>query len=80
MARWRSDCCARWKRPPARPESKRYGFICTFMLVIEHQRSHDDGEKKEELFSRERKRENALPGKRPGRPGSSGGLAALSDA
>ena len=24
------------------------------MLVIEHQRSHDDGEKKEELFSREK--------------------------
>ena len=76
MARWRSDCCARWKRPPARPESKRYGFICTFMLVIEHQRSHDDGEKKN-CFQ---ERENALPGKRPGRPGSSGGLAALSDA
>ena len=32
------------------------------------------------VFKRERKRENALPGKRPGRPGSSGGLAALSDA
>ena len=78
MARWRSDCCARWKRPPARPESKRYGFICTFMLLSLNIK--DLMMKNCFQERRDGKRENALPGKRPGRPGSSGGLAALSDA